>query len=609
MTPWMRKIHKWIGLLIGLQFVLWLASGLMMSLLDHDTVQGHSHRAHAVEIPNWPQGTLAPAKVVAGAGQPVNRFAAGWLLDRPVYHLGNGNLSWLVDANSAERITIDGPLATRLATADYVGDGQPMKPLLLNSTLEARGHEGQLWRVDFSDDDATTVYLSAQTGQILEHRNRTWRIFDFFWMLHIMDYTGRQNFNNPLVITAAIGGLWLALAGIWLLFASFHVNEFIPRRWRRTRELAVFDPAGTRLRTVQSASGDSVYLAMARNGLQLPSNCGGGQSCGLCEVRFRGHAPEPTSADRSHLSASKLKLGYRLACNLNVKKDTEIEVAGGAALWDRHSAVVEKVTAVTPFLREIVLKTDFHPGKEYQPGAYLQVHVPGYALKKHDLWYPEPHREDWARLELPAAMASKEGVRRSYSLAVPVEQADGRLVLLVRFSPGGVIGKRHHVGKGSTYLYSLKTGDALEFSGPFGDFSLKPDGREKVFIGGGAGMAPLRAMILASLDNGHGERIHYWYGARTLRDTPYEVEMRELAKNHANFSWHLVLSEEQEQTQSSMVGLVHEAVCEHLLKGHAEISACDFYVCGPPAMLSAVRQLLATMGVQEDRIAFDDFKI
>ena len=532
------------------------------------------------------------------------------MLERPVYELGNGKLAWLVDANSAERIAIDGPLATRLAMADYTGDGKAMPPLLLNSTLEARGHEGQLWRVDFSDSDATTVYLSAQTGQVLEHRNRIWRIFDIFWMLHIMDYTGRQDFNNPLVVTVAIGGLWLALTGGWLLFASVHVSEFIPRRWRRTRELAVFDPAGTRLRTVQAASGDSAYLAMARSGLQLPSNCGGGQSCGLCEVRFRGHAPEPTSADRSHLSVSKLKLGYRLACNLSVEKATEIEVTGGAALWDKHTAVVESTHAVTPFLREIVLKAEFNPGPEYQSGAYLQIHVPGYSLKKQDLLHPEHHRDHWSALDLPPTLANKEPVRRSYSLTLPVGKAEGRLTLLARFSPGRANGKRQPAGKGSTFLYSLKPGDKLSFSGPFGDFRLMPGRREKIFIGAGAGMAPLRAMIHSCLDAGATERIHFWYGARSVVDAPYVQEMEAQASQYPNFSWHLVLSDQGEKNRDGFLpGLVHEAVEEVLLRDHADLSACEFYLCGSPAMLSATRQLLLGLGVAEDRIAFDDFKI
>ncbi|WP_454831007.1 2Fe-2S iron-sulfur cluster-binding protein [Pseudoxanthomonas wuyuanensis] len=602
-------MHKWLGLLIGLQLVLWMSSGLMMSLLDHDEVQGHARRAHPAADGRWPQGLLSPTQIVAASEVPVQTVAARWLMARPVYQITDKEGVRLVDAANGKAVAIDAVMATALAVASYRGDGQPLPPRLLSRTLEARGHDGPLWRVDFSDAEATTVYLSAQNGDVLEHRNRTWRLFDVFWMLHIMDYSGRQDFNNPLVVTMAVGGLWLALCGIWLLVVSFRVGEFVPQRWRRSRELAVFDPDGTRLRTVRSPAGDSVYLALARHGLQLPSNCGGGQSCGLCEVRFRGAAPEPTSADRAHLSESKLKLGYRLACNLRVDADTQVEVAGGAGLWSEHTATVESTRAVTPFLREIVLKTSSASASSFQPGAYLQVHVPDYSLRKHDIAHPDHHRDDWAALDLPATLTNKEPVRRSYSLSLPVEKAGGQLTLLARFSPGRQDRKRQPAGKGSTYLYSLKPGDHVRFSGPFGDFALRPGGREKVFIGGGAGMAPLRAMVHACLDGGASERIHFWYGARSLREAPYIEEMAALADAHRNFSWHLVLSEDAECGAGLLKGLVHEAAHESLLRDHPDLHGCDFYLCGPPAMLSATRQLLKRLGVAEERVAFDDFKI
>lgn len=609
MTPWTRRMHKWLGLLIGLQLVLWMASGLMMSLLDHDEVQGHARRAHPAPDAAWPQGLLSPGQIIAASPTPIQTVAARWLMGRPVYQLADEQGMRLIDAASGDAIAIDAGMATALAAASYRGEGQPTAPRLLNGTLEARGHEGPLWRVDFSDAEATTVYLSAQTGDVLEHRNRTWRLFDVFWMLHIMDYGGRQDFNNPLVVTMAIGGLWLAVCGIWLLVASFRVSEFVPQRWRRSRELAVFDPDGTRLRTVQAPAGDSVYQALARHGLQLPSNCGGGQSCGLCEVRFRGAAPAPTSADRAHLSESKLKLGYRLACNLRVDADTQVEVAGGAGLWTEHAATVESTRAVTPFLREIVLRTSAASASSFRPGAYLQIHVPDYSLHKCDIAHPDHHRDDWAALDLPPTLTNKEPVRRSYSLSLPVEKAGGHLTLLARFSPGRQERKRQPAGKGSTYLYSLKAGDSVRFSGPFGDFALQPGGREKVFIGGGAGMAPLRAMVHACLDGGASERIHFWYGARNLREAPYVEEMAALADAHPNFSWHLVLSEDAECGAGLLKGLVHEAAHESLLRDHPDLHACDFYLCGPPAMLSATRQLLKRLGVAEERIAFDDFKI
>lgn len=611
MTPWIRRLHKWVGLIIALQFLLWTASGLIMSLLDHDTVKGHHHKAsdaHAAAA--WPEGLLSPARVLGASKQPVQIIEASWLQGRPVYRLTHKATTWLVDAKDGRPVQVDAPIAGAIAAADYVGEGKAGQPeWMKTATLEVRGHEGPIWRVPFNDADNTTLYVSGQDGKILERRNGSWRIFDFVWMLHIMDYTGRQDFNNPLVIMAASGGLWIALSGFWLLVTSFRLSEFIPARWRRVRELTVFDPDGTKLRSVESHTGDSVYLALARNGLQLPSNCGGGQSCGLCEVRVRGTAPPPTSSDREHISESRLKMGHRLACNLAVNGETEIEVAGGAGLWTERTARVESITAVTPFLREIVLAPDTAPGDEFQPGSYLQVHVPGYTLQRHDIDHPEHHRDDWKALDLPATLANKDPVRRSYSLALPIEKAGGHLTLLARFSPGRQEKKRHPTGKGSTYLYSLKPGDTVRFSGPFGDFALKPGAREKIFIGGGAGMAPLRAMVHSLLDNGATERIHFWYGARNPREAPYAEEMAELARRHANFTWHLVLSEEAEHGAGLVKGLVHEATHDGLLRDHPDIRACEFYLCGPPAMLSATRQLLAKLGVDEDLVAFDDFKI
>lgn len=609
MTPWMRKIHKWVGLLIGLQFALWLSSGLVMSLLDHDQVQGHRYRAHASEPRPWPSDALPASAVLAASESPVQRVSSAWLLRRPVYQTYDGQKTRLSDAITGAPIDIDAGLASNLAKASYTGPGKGQAPRLLERTMEVRDHESRLWRVDFQDAEDTTVYLSAETGEVLEHRNSAWRLFDVFWMLHIMDYTGRKNFNNPLVITAGIGGLWLALTGIWLLVTSFRVNEFIPKRWRGTRELAVFSPDGSALRTMDVPAGDTVFIALARNGLQLPSNCGGGQSCGLCEVRFRGKAPSPTSADREHLSESKVKMGYRLACNLAVDRDLQVEVIGGAGLWTEQEATVESAEAVTPFLREIVLKPDAGPGPDYQPGAYLQIHVPDYSMPRQRIVHPEHHKGDWAELDLPDTLSNREAVRRSYSLSLPVEKTGGRLTLLARFSPGRQNRKRHPPGKGSTYLYSLKPGDRVRFSGPFGDFAIKPGGNEKVFIGGGAGMAPLRSMIHACLENGAKERVHYWYGARNVREAPYIEEMSALAKEYANFSWHLVLSEEAECGAGLLKGLVHEVAHETLLRDHPNLHACDFYLCGPPPMLVATRQLLLRMEVAADRIAFDDFKV
>lgn len=606
MTPWMRKIHKWIGLLIGLQLVLWMSSGFVMSLLDAEKVRGREFRAPAAAKRPWPADAMPVDRLLETARAPAHSVSTGWLLDRPVYRLVGEKTTQLIDAHSGLQVELDATLARRLAEASYKGPGKAQRAELVERSLETRAHDGKVWRVGFADDEDTTVYL-APSGDVLEHRNSTWRLFDVFWMLHIMDYSGRQDFNNPLVVSAAVGGFWLALSGIWLLFTSFSLAEFIPKRWRGTRSLMVHAPDGSRLRSVRAHSGDTVFVALAQQGLQLPSNCGGGQTCGLCEVRVRGSAPAATTADRALLSPSRIEAGCRLACDLKLDRNLDIEVKSGAALGAVHEATVEKVRAPSAFLREVVLLPKDKPGPEYRPGSFIQVHVPAYKMAKHQIEAPDEHRPAWTGLHLPAQWTSGALLRRSYSLSAPVEQTDGRLTLLVRFCHGKQGGKNHPPGKGSAFVFGLKAGDTLRYSGPFGDFAIRHGQREKVFIGGGAGMAPLRAMVRDLLASGATEPIHFWYGSRTAADAPYVDEMAALAARFGNFSWQLVLSDERSEDRRT--GLVHEAVLDGLLKRHPALQACDFYLCGPPAMLTATRTMLKQLGVPDDQVAYDDFKI
>ena len=597
----MRKIHKWVGLVIAIQFVLWMTSGVVMSLLDATKVAGREFRIMPAGAPAWPGNVMPLDAVLANSRAQVMNISSGWLLDRPVYQLLNDKATWMVDAITGTRVTLDAAMATRIALASYSGSGKPQNARLLKYTPETRKHKDLVWGIDFNDADDTTVYISANSGKVLEHRNSTWRLFDFFWMLHIMDYIERENFNNNLLVTSAIGGLFMALTGVWLLVTSFRLAEFVPQRLRRASSINVFGDDGGKLRAVKASRGDTVFQALARGGLQLPSNCGGGQSCGLCEVRCVGKAPTPTSADRALLSPDKLAAGYRLACNLPVDGSVDIEVAGGAALSTQHEATVSSVRAVTPFLREIVIRPDVKVA--CRPGSFIQVHVPEYQRNATHIVLPDEHRDAWSTLTLPQQLVNAAPLRRSFSLAIPVEKCDDQLTLLVRFMPGA------QPGKGSSYMYMLKEGDRVHFSGAFGDFAIKPGGREKVFIGGGAGMAPLRAMIHSLLDQGAREPMHFWYGARSERDAPYVDEMKAFADKHPNFKWQLVLSEDAGGAENVSVGLVHEAVRDALLRKHPDLGACDFYLCGPPAMLESTLELLKDLGVDSGRIAFDDFKV
>ena len=232
MTPFLRKMHKWVGLVVGLQFLLWLASGMVMSLFDRDVVEGMAHRAPLKAAAEWPRtGLVAPADVLAASRKPVESIDSRWLLQVPAYLLKNGEGSWLVDARNGAPLAVSAAQALEVARADYVGDGKAGQPQwVAKPTLEIRKHRGASWRIDFDDAEATTIYVSAVDGRILERRNATWRLFDIAWMLHIMDYGGREDFNNSLLLMAALGGLWMALSGIWLLCTQRSQRTISSRR-------------------------------------------------------------------------------------------------------------------------------------------------------------------------------------------------------------------------------------------------------------------------------------------------------------------------------------------------------------------------------------------
>ena len=231
MTRWMRLLHKWVALVLALQFVAWMVSGLALSLIDHHAVAGEPHRAAAQAKPRpWPAGLRAPARVVADAGERVQRLEALWLVDRPVYRLSNDSAAWLVDAASGQRQPLDAAMAKSIAAADYSGATQPDTPeLLTKAPREAIDHDAPLWRVTFADDVDTTLYVSAIDGRILERRNAQSRWFDVFWMLHTMDYTGHGNFNHPLIVISAAASVWVALTGVWLIVALLRRRNVGPR--------------------------------------------------------------------------------------------------------------------------------------------------------------------------------------------------------------------------------------------------------------------------------------------------------------------------------------------------------------------------------------------
>ena len=224
-----RRIHKWVGLILGLQFVIWTVSGSMMALIDHHEVMGE-HLAHGHEPMAWPAQVVPPTQLRASlGGTEVLGFALRPLLHGHVYEVTTPAGVRLVDAASGQPMTVDAELAKAIAEMDHTGDVAASRvSRVTETTLETREQSGPLWRVDFADDDNSSFYVSEATGEVVERKSDTWRLWDFFWMLHNMDYAERKSFNHPLIVMVAFGVLWLSSTGFYLLFKSFRRADF---RW------------------------------------------------------------------------------------------------------------------------------------------------------------------------------------------------------------------------------------------------------------------------------------------------------------------------------------------------------------------------------------------
>ena len=615
---WFRRLHKWIGLAIGIQVALWMLSGLMMGLLDHERVQGH-HRMAAESDALLLEGKrplLEPDKVLERMPREavVHGIYLVPFLDRLAYRVAVDEQVVLLDSQTGRRIEITADDARRIARRDYSGSAKIDSVTAVQApSMEVRRHEGPVWRVDFDDADDTSLYVSATHGSILERRNDAWRLFDVFWMLHIMDYQEREDFNNTLVILASLAAAWFSITGLVLFFDSFRREDFLALLpgswWRKRAEIAVRAPRGEVVKRIASYAGGRLYDELAKGKVVLPSNCGGGGTCGLCEVTLGPAWPE-SAADLRLIAEDRRKKGVRLSCQAEVADKMTVGVSDAVLSADVTSATVTGCRFVTPFIREITLRVD---GGEfgYPAGSYVHVVIPPYGKASARPEMTDEVRSACLRMNVPQCTENKAEIRRAYSLATTAEDNPGLLVLNVRFMlpPENAYGAR--AGAGSSYMWSLREGDRLDIVGPLGDFRARDTKREMIVIGGGAGMAPLRAIIRNELlYRKSGRKIDFWYGGRSGKDLLYAPEFEELQAQHANFRWQPVLSEPSaSDSWRGPRGNVHAVAREGLLRRLQSLSDCEFYVCGPPPMLSASRRMLADLGVPETRVFFDDFGI
>lgn len=362
-------------------------------------------------------------------------------------------------------------------------------------------------------------------------------------------------------------------------------------------------------RAVDVPTDVKLLWGLADAGIHVPAACGGRGTCGQCRVLVREGAGKALAIEAARIARRDLARGMRLACQVAVREDLRIEVPDEILSARRMVCTVASARNVATLIREITLDTP--PGERFgfRAGGYIQIECPPFSARFRDFDIEPEYRAEWDRLDLwRYAIASHRPTTRAYSLANHPGEAVIMLNVRIALPPPGAPPSAPP-GTVSSYLFQLKPGDPVTISGPFGAMHATDSDREMVFVGGGAGMAPLRSLILDQLV-GIGTRrpISFWYGARSRRELFYADQFALLAKTHPNFRWTVALSEPlPDDHWSGPTGFIHDVLYEQLLKEHPEPEECEYYLCGPPLMIRAVLRTLDAFGVPPENIMFDDF--
>ena len=357
-------------------------------------------------------------------------------------------------------------------------------------------------------------------------------------------------------------------------------------------------------------AGDSLLNALASREIYIPSACGGKGTCGVCTVKVLdgGGAMLPTEV--GHVTRGEAREGVRLSCQVKVKNDLKIEIP--AEIFDirKWQCKVRSNRNVATFIKELVLELPEGEDVPFRAGGYIQIECPPHTVHYKDFDIEEEFREDWDKYGLWDLVSHcDEDVVRAYSMASYPEEK-GIIMLNVRIAtppprapdgtPPGIM---------SSFLFNLKPGDEVTISGPYGEFFARDTDAEMVFVGGGAGMAPMRSHIFDLFKRLHTKRkVSFWYGARSLREAFYVEEFDAIQAQNDNFTWTLALSEPlPEDNWTGAVGFIHQVLLDNYLSKHPAPEDIEYYICGPPMMNTAVINMLLDLGVEEENVMFDDF--
>ena len=362
-------------------------------------------------------------------------------------------------------------------------------------------------------------------------------------------------------------------------------------------------------------AGGKLLNVLADNKVFVSSACGGGGTCAQCKVNIYEGGGDILQTETSHITKNEAREGVRLSCQVNVKQDMKIEVPPEVFSVKKWECEVVSNDNVATFIKEFVVKLPEGETLDFQPGGFIQIEVPPFECEFKDFeGIDERFHPDWDRFNVwDFKLVNTEPVFRAYSMAN--HPAEGDIIMLnIRIAtppPDREKGGWEDVppGLASSYVFSRKPGDMVTISGPFGEFFIQETDREMIYIGGGAGMAPLRSHLYHLFHTlKTGRKVSYWYGARNPNEVFYEDHFRKIEEEFPNFTFHIAMSEPRpEDNWDGYVGFIHQVVYDHYLKDHPAPEDVEYYLCGPPLMLQSALGMLDDLGIEEEMIRFDEF--
>ncbi len=361
---------------------------------------------------------------------------------------------------------------------------------------------------------------------------------------------------------------------------------------------------------VEVSAGGKLLNILADQKLFVSSACGGGGTCGQCKVKVLEGGGEILQTEMSHISKGEAREGVRLSCQVAVKQDMKVEVPEEVFGVKKWECTVKSNENVATFIKEFVL--ELPPGEEvpFRAGGFIQIERPGgLNIDYKDFSVEEEYREDWDKFNLWQYKSYvAEPTIRAYSMANYPEEK-GIIMLNVRIASPPPRLPNVPPGKMSSYIFSLKPGDKTTISGPFGEFFARDTDKEMVFVGGGAGMAPMRSHIFDQFRRIKTDRkVTFWYGARSKREMFYVEDFDMIQRENENFKWHVALSDAlPEDNWEGYTGFIHQVLHDEYLKDHPNPEDCEYYLCGPPIMNKCVIDMLISLGVEREDIMLDDF--